>query len=116
MALDKQEKAALRKLQLALAKAREVLGTVELQQLETLLLVSVEGQVGQQEIGTRLKLTKAAASRNVSKLGALLPGGKERGPGFVEAYDDRTNRRYKLVRVTSEGARFAADIASYLKE
>lgn len=110
-ALEKQERDVLRHMIAALAKAREVLGAVELQQLETLLHVAVEGQITQQEIGTKLKLTKAAASRNIDKLGVWLPGGKERGPGFVEAYDDPTNRRYKLVNITPQGVKFASGLA-----
>lgn len=113
--LTKQEKDALRRLLTALAKARETLGHVEIQQLETLLYVAVEGEVGQQDVGTRLHLTKAAASRNVDSLSSWTPK-KEKGPGFVDSADDPANRRYKVVRITPQGQRFVATLAGLLHE
>lgn len=115
MQLDKQERDALRRLLETLAKAREELGTIELQQLEALLFIAVEGKVNQQDVGSYLKLTKAAASRNVTKLSDVLPGGKKPGPGFVDAYDDPHNRRYKLVRITPQGLGFVATLADILQ-
>lgn len=111
--LEKHERDSLRRLLVTLAKAREVLGQVEIQQLETLLYVAVEGQVGQQDVGTRLHLTKAAASRNVDALSSWTPK-KLKGPGFVDADDDPQNRRYKVVRITPQGQKFVSDLVGLL--
>jgi DNA-binding MarR family transcriptional regulator len=99
--------ANLTKLLDALEAVRKVDSEMPIQTLHTLLLIAASGEEGlmQHELGPKLGLSKAAASRNVSLL-SKFKGPNEPGPDFIEAEEVPENRRFKRLRLTSKGERF----------
>ena len=57
------------------------------------------------DIGNRLSLAHSSVSRNVAYLGSVNRHHKK-GHGLLDAYEDPTERRRKLVKLTAKGQRF----------
>ena len=95
------------------------------QQMLLLLALYVHGTLNQIDLPRYTGVEKSANSRNVALLGEgqwvtnRTSGDKkhEPGMGLVEAYDEPTNRRYKMVRLTPKGRavleQVAAQVAPY---
>jgi DNA-binding MarR family transcriptional regulator len=88
---------------------------------QQLLLVQlyVHGEVLQGDLEKYTLVAKSSNSRMVAKLGQGENPTKEAGPGWVESYEDLTNRRTKIVRLTTKGRtlleRAAKDAARLLQ-
>lgn len=87
---------------------------LELQTIQTFLIVCIGGEVSMQEIEKQLDFGQSTTSRNVSKLGIGISL-DEPGPRLVEAYEDPAWRRRKLVRLTARGAKLAEDLTNILE-
>ena len=89
--------------------------TLETQQQLLLLSLYVHGDLNQLDLERYTGMKKSANSRNIARLGDGLHPTTERGPGWVESYEDPENRRTKLVRLTPLGKavleRTASDVA-----
>lgn len=70
-----------------------------------LLLLSLytHGTLNQIDLERYTGMKKSSNSRNIARLGAGEKPAEERGPGWVEAFEDPNNRRTKLVRLTPLG-------------
>jgi DNA-binding MarR family transcriptional regulator len=79
--------------------------------LLTFLHVANSGEIGMAALEDLTGVSQAAVSRNVAKLsqGITL---KEPGLGLVEAFEDPTWRRRKIVRLTPRGAALIAELAA----
>jgi DNA-binding MarR family transcriptional regulator len=85
--------------------------TMGAQQQLLLLALYIHGNVNMMDLPKFTGVEKSANSRNVAVLGSgqwitdRATGAKrfEEGPGLVEAYEEPTNRRFKMVRLTPKG-------------
>lgn len=100
--LDRSQKATIRQWITMLQRVRTELGDIPVQMLATLLECAVDEGLTVQDIETRLKLTKASASRNVLALSSINPR-REPGPGVVITREDPADRRFKRVELTPKG-------------
>ena len=66
-----------------------------------------------QDIADDLGLAQSSVSRNVAWLGSWSRHHKK-GQELVEAYEDPTERRRKLVRLTAKGTRFAKSLSDLI--
>jgi DNA-binding MarR family transcriptional regulator len=73
------------------------------QQLQLLLQLWIHGELAQVDLPKYTKVERSANSRNIAKLGQGEKPIEKRGPGWVEAYEDPENRRFKRVRLTPLG-------------
>ena len=78
-------------------------------QLNLLLQLYVHGEISQQELPKYTLVAKSANSRNIAKLGDGERPTIERGPGWVESFEDPMDRRNKIVRLTSAGRKLLED-------
>lgn len=94
---------------------RQVDPEMPAQTIQTLLLVAEAGEAGlmQHELGPKLGMTKAAASRNVLVLSKLKGPGVP-GPGLIESEELPENRRCRVVRLTSKGHKFVEKMKAFL--
>jgi DNA-binding MarR family transcriptional regulator len=65
------------------------------------------------DLQTALDMPSSSTSRNVAALSKHHRLGKP-GLDLVEAYEDRNDRRFKLVRLTPKGQAFKARLLSFL--
>lgn len=72
-------------------------------QVTLLLQLYVHGQITQQDLPKYTMVAKSANSRNVAKLGDGERPAIERGPGWIESFEDPMDRRTKIVRLTPLG-------------
>lgn len=79
------------------------LRTLEAQQQLLLLSLYVHGTLNQIDLERYTGMKKSSNSRNIARLGEGERPAVERGPGWVEAFEDPMNRRTKLVRLTPLG-------------
>jgi len=93
----------------ALEKFRDLEPTMSLPSVLTFLYVARRGVCGQKEIEQELRLSNAAASRNVSFWTEFKVYEKS-GKGFLFRYEDPMDRRNKLLRLTPEGEAFYKDL------
>lgn len=77
--------------------------TLGAQQLQLLMQLYVHGQLPQNELGKYTHVAASANSRNIAKLGDGEKPMEKNGPGWVEAYEDPADRRFKQVRLTPIG-------------
>lgn len=85
--------------------------TMGAQQLLLLLTLYIHGSVNQVDLPKFTGVEKSANSRNIAVLGGgqwtvqRSTGKKvfDAGLGLVEAYEEPTNRRFKMVRLTPQG-------------
>jgi hypothetical protein len=82
--------------------------------IQVFIYVGQAGIVNQKNIQDRLNLTNSTASRNISWWCASKNHHK-RGVGFIERYEDPTDRRHKLIRLTPAGQKFYARVVDSLK-
>jgi DNA-binding MarR family transcriptional regulator len=82
--------------------------------IQVFIYVAQAGIVNQKNIQDRLNLTNSTASRNISWWCSDKVYGKP-GVGFIERYEDPTDRRYKLIRLTPAGQQFYARVVDSLK-
>lgn len=102
--LDRNSKAVMRTWINMLQQVRDELGDIPVQMLATLLECASEEGLTVQDIETRLRMTKASASRNVLAL-TTINARKEPGPGIVVTREDPVDRRFKRVELTPKGRR-----------
>ena len=67
------------------------------------------------EIAEELGLSQSTVSRNVAYLGDWNRH-REKGHQLVEAFEDPSERRRKLVRLTPKGKRFVTSLANIVTE
>lgn len=72
------------------------------------------GEVPQAELEKHTKLTGAAVSRNIAKLGAGLTM-DDQGARLVESYEDPAWRRRKYVRLTARGKELCEKLTTILE-
>jgi DNA-binding MarR family transcriptional regulator len=77
----------------------------------TFLYIARRGQASQQDIESELGLSGASASRNISYWTDMKFFGRP-GHGFIERFEDPTDRRYKLVRLSPLGREFYEKLRS----
>lgn len=85
--------------------------TMGVQQVQLLLALHSYGVLNQVDLPRYTGVEKSSNSRHIAALGAGFPvldkktGTRsiERGLGWVEAYEEPTNRRFKMVRLTPLG-------------
>lgn len=82
-----------------------------LSQMLTFLYVARRGQASQRDIELELGLSGASASRNVSYWTDMKIYGRP-GHGFIERFEDPSDRRFKLVRLSEDGRHFYEKIRS----
>lgn len=102
--IDRSEKTTIQAWVNMLQRVRREIGDIPVQMLATLLAASLEDELSIQDIETRLKMSKAAASRNVLAL-TNVNARREEGYGLLITRDDAVDRRRKLVSLTSKGER-----------
>lgn len=109
--IERSEKATLRTWIEMLQRVRREIGDIPVQMLATLLEAAVEEDLSIQDIELKLKMTKAAASRNVMAL-TQLNARREEGYGLLLTREDGLDRRRKLVALTSRGERVVKSLLS----
>ena len=94
--------------------------TLGAQQILLLLSLYVHnGELNQADLHKFTGVERSANSRNIARLGPgqwnvnRSTGAKafEQGLGLVEAYEEPTNRRFKMVRLTPQGRAMLENIA-----
>ena len=85
--------------------------TLETQQQLLLLNLYLHGEMNQMDLERYTGMKKSSNSRNIARLGEGENPSVERGPGWVEAYEDPENRRAKLVRLTPRGKALLEKVA-----
>lgn len=85
--------------------AEEIDSEMQLSTLLTLLYVAQRGQSAQKSIEETLRLSSAAASRNVSYWSPVKADRKV-GKGFIERAEDPCDRRHKILKLTPKGEQF----------
>lgn len=93
----------------ALERLRELDPEMQLQAVQTFILVAGNPGISMQELQARLKLASSSVSRNVASLGRYGRS-KYSGHELVDAQEDPADRRSKLVFLTARGHRMFADI------
>jgi DNA-binding MarR family transcriptional regulator len=86
----------------ALAKHTE-LPRLETQQQLMLITLYTMGEVSQADLPKYVGCQRSAVSRNIARLGDGEKPLEVRGPGWVEAYADLSDRRNNFVRLTARG-------------
>lgn len=102
--IERAEKTAIQNWINMLQRVRREIGDIPVQMLATLLEAALEDGLSIQDIETRLKMSKAAASRNVLAL-TQVNARREEGYGLLITRDDQADRRRKLVSLTPKGER-----------
>ena len=101
----------------ALARATERPNIEAQQQLLLLALYGAPSGISQQDLPKYTGVQKSSNSRNIARLGDGERPLIERGPGWVESFEDPADRRNKLVRLTPRGRalleRVAEEVAPY---
>lgn len=98
----------------AVRTAREEMGDVTLARLEALLVVAVEKDLSQREMGDRMRLGKSTVSQivlNLSPSDAL----RRPGPGFVKQSIDPMERRRKVINLTPKGERVVRNVVEAMR-
>jgi DNA-binding MarR family transcriptional regulator len=86
--------------------------TLETQQQLLLLSLYIHGDLNQLDLERYTGMRKSSNSRNIARLGEGEHPSVERGPGWVESYEDPENRRSKLVRLTPRGKALLEKVAA----
>ena len=86
---------------------------MQLTTMLTFLFIAQRSEVSQKTIETHLGFSNAAASRNVSYWSDLKKYGVP-GQGFVERFENPTDRREKLIRLTDRGQAFYDRVCSHM--
>ena len=95
---------------------REVDAEMQAQSMAILLKVAKHSlPLKMAEIAEELGLSQSTVSRNVAYLGDWNRH-REKGHQLVEAYEDPSERRRKLVRLTPKGKRFVTSLANIVTE
>lgn len=85
--------------------------TLGLQQVRMLTALHVHGTLNQTDLPKFTGVERAAVSRNIARLGpgawVAKPGSEAKtekpGLGLIEAYQEPTDRRFNMVRLTPKG-------------
>jgi DNA-binding MarR family transcriptional regulator len=77
--------------------------TIPSQQVLLLTSLYLHGEVNQSELEELTSVKRSSNSRNVLKLGPGEHAWSTDGPGLVESFEDKMNRRLKRVRLTEKG-------------
>jgi DNA-binding MarR family transcriptional regulator len=93
----------------ALEKFRDLEPTMSLPSVLAFLYVARRGVCGQKEIEQELRLSNAAASRNIG-FWTEFKVYEKAGKDFLFRYEDPMDRRSKLLRLTPEGEAFYKDL------
>jgi len=94
--------------------SKEVTGEATLITLLTFLLVARRGACLQKDIELELKMSAAAASRNVSYWTERRSDGNP-GVGFIERVEDHCDRRLRNLSLTRRGRRFYKELQELMK-
>lgn len=86
--------------------------TIEAQQIQLLLVLYTNGSVVQGNLEKLTGVGPSSISRNIAKLGAGVRPATEKGPGWVQSYDDPNNRRTKIVELTPAGRKMLEKVSS----
>tara|TARA_E500000081_G_scaffold146870_1_gene170426 strand:- start:44 stop:370 length:327 start_codon:yes stop_codon:yes gene_type:complete len=70
-------------------------------------------EVAMADLSTKIGVSQASVSRNVALLSSLTRY-KTKGPNLLEAYEDKMERRRKLVKLTNRGLKFYNDLKDKL--
>ncbi len=89
---------------------KEVDLEVQAQTLVCLLYVAQYGEITIKELGKRMGMSTASASRNAGYWGPWNKG--KPGQGMIEYREDHMDRRIKYVTLTSKGKRFLDKLAA----
>jgi DNA-binding MarR family transcriptional regulator len=74
---------------------------VQIQTVQTFLIIADQGNPGVNELARRIALTQPSASRNLRKL-CVAPRGQE-GYGLITMELDPLDNRRKIIRLTARG-------------
>lgn len=83
--------------------------TMGAQQINLLLVLYVHGELNQHDLPRFTHVQKSANGRNIERLG--LGSYRQTGLGLLESYEEPTNRRFKMVRLTPKGRAILEDVA-----
>lgn len=90
---------------------REIDPEMQAQSIAVLLKVAKHPlPIKMADIALELGLSQSTVSRNVAFLGEWNRH-REKGHGFLEAFEDPQERRRKLVKLTAKGARFLTSLS-----
>ncbi|WP_316172950.1 MarR family transcriptional regulator [Bradyrhizobium sp. SZCCHNRI2049] len=89
-------------------------GECSLLTLRTFLFVAKRGKCTQKDVELELKISNAAASRNVSWWTDRRYD-RQQGMNFIERVEQDADRRFKELTLTAQGKKFYAELLEVMK-